>query len=155
MALITSIGLDHQDWLGTDRESIGVEKAGIMRGGRPAVSAEPRCQTASAHGRSAWAPGLLVAGEDYRVEHDAQGWDLLVGEASRRSLPQPGMRGRVQIDNAAGVLVALGCLAAQLPLGQHAVRSGLLAARLPGQRLMCDRDDRPAGCRTIPLRQRC
>ena len=133
VSLITSIGLDHQDWLGTDRESIGAEKAGIMRAGRPAVFSGTEMPDSIRARAQRLGTRLLVAGEDYRVEHSAQGWDLLAAEASRRSLPQPGMRGRVQVDNAAGVLVALGCLSARLPLGQHAVRSGLLAARVPGR----------------------
>jgi dihydrofolate synthase/folylpolyglutamate synthase len=133
VALITSIGLDHQDWLGTDRESIGVEKAGIMRGGRPAVFSGSDMPDSIRVQAQRLGARLLVAGVDYRVERNAHGWDLLVGEASRHSLPQPGMRGRVQIENAAGVLVALECLAAQLPLDQNAVRNGLLAARLPGR----------------------
>lgn len=133
VALITSIGLDHQDWLGSDRESIGAEKAGIMRGGRPAVFSGPDMPDSVRAQAQRLDARLLVAGVDYRVERNAQGWDLLAAEASRHSLPQPGMRGRVQIDNAAGVLVALDCLAAQLPLDQNAVRNGLLAARLPGR----------------------
>ncbi|VTP73154.1 Bifunctional protein folC [Leclercia adecarboxylata] len=41
MAVVTSIALDHTDWLGPDRESIGREKAGIFRAGKPAIVGEP------------------------------------------------------------------------------------------------------------------
>jgi len=133
VALITSIGLDHQDWLGSDLESIGREKAGIMRRDRPCVySGRSIPQSIREHARRIGAR-LKVAGEDYRVERREGGWDLLDDGVMRRALPQPGMRGDVQIDNAAGVLVALDALAERLPLDQGAVRAGLLTARLAGR----------------------
>ena len=133
VALITSIALDHQDWLGNDLEAIGAEKAGVMRPGRPAVfSGRGIPESLRVHARKIGAR-LLVAGEDYRVERGAEAWELVVGEARRRALPLPAMRGARQIDNAAGVLVALESLRDRLPLDQRAVRTGLLAARLPGR----------------------
>lgn len=133
VALICSIGLDHQDWLGNDRESIGREKAGIMRHDRPAVFSgsempESIRQTADAVGSR-----LLVAGEHFRVQKVAEHWDLRVGDHSRRALPMPGMRGAYQLANAAGAIVALDCLADRLPVDQSAIRAGLLAARVPGR----------------------
>jgi len=133
VALITSIGLDHQDWLGNDLELIGAEKAGILRPGRPAVfSGRSMPQSIRSHAQQIGA-SLAVAGEDYRVQRRAGGWDLVAADRVRRALPQPGMRGVVQIDNAAGVLMALDCLSQQLPVDQKAVRAGLLSARLPGR----------------------
>jgi len=76
---------------------------------------------------------LLVAGEDYRVSRTAQGWALQGGGIDRRALPPPAMRGPVQMENAAGVLMALGCLSGRLPVDQQAVRTGLLSARLTGR----------------------
>jgi dihydrofolate synthase/folylpolyglutamate synthase len=133
VALITGIGLDHQEWLGGDLESIGREKAGILRAGRPAVFAG-RCMPASirAHASGIGAR-LLVAGEDYQVIRTAQGWALQGEGVVRRALPPPAMRGAVQIENAAGVLIALGCVSGRLPVDQQAVRAGLLAARLAGR----------------------
>jgi dihydrofolate synthase/folylpolyglutamate synthase len=133
VTLITSIGLDHQDWLGQDLEAIGVEKAGVMRRGRPAVfSGRTMPHSIRSHAQRIGAH-LAVAGEDYRVERRPDGWDLLAARRIRRALPQPAMRGQVQIDNAAGVLVALDCLSDRLLVDQHAVRAGLLAARLAGR----------------------
>jgi dihydrofolate synthase/folylpolyglutamate synthase len=133
VALITGIGLDHQDWLGSDLESIGSEKAGIMRAGRPAVYSARTPPDSIRTRASAIGARLLVAGEDFKILRRAEGWDLLIGDTARHALPIPGMRGRVQIDNAGGVLVALECLSGQLPVDQRAVRAGLLAARLPGR----------------------
>ncbi len=133
VALITGIALDHQDWLGGDIESIGVEKAGILRPGRPGIFAGGTIPDSVRRAAREIGAQLLVAGEDYQVRRRADGWDLLSPGRTRRALPIPGMRGNVQITNAAGVLVALDALAARLPIDQHAVRTGLLAARLPGR----------------------
>ena len=133
VALITSIGLDHQDWLGSDLESIGREKAGILRADRPAVfSGRNMPESIRAHATRIGAR-LLVAGEDYRVSRMAQGWALQGEGMDRHALPPPAMRGAVQIENAAGVLMALGCLSGRLPVDQQAVRAGLLSARLVGR----------------------
>ncbi|MGB5568249.1 MAG: Mur ligase family protein, partial [Sedimenticolaceae bacterium] len=123
VALITGIGLDHQDWLGSDLESIGSEKAGIMRAGRPAVYSARTPPDSIRTRASAIGARLLVAGEDFKILRRAEGWDLLIGDTARHALPIPGMRGRVQIDNAGGVLVALECLSGQLPVDQRAVRA--------------------------------
>ncbi len=133
VALITDIALDHQDWLGGDLESIAAEKAGILRPGRPAVFSGRRIPNSILQIAQEIGAGLLVAGTDYRTRRRSDGWDLLREQGARRALPQPGMRGSVQIDNAAGVLVALDCLSERLPLDQRAVRSGLLSARLAGR----------------------
>lgn len=133
VALISGIGLDHQDWLGPDLESIGREKAGIMRAGRPAVYAgRSMPRSIGAHAATIGAH-LLVAGKDYRIERRGAEWDLHGPGRSRHALPLPGMRGPIQVDNAAGVLVALDCLGARLPLAQQAVRAGLLEARVRGR----------------------
>ncbi len=133
VALITGIGLDHQDWLGPDLESIGREKAGIMRPGRLAVFSGRDMPQSIAEQARALGAHLLVAGVDYRVDRRDLDWDLEGPGLSRCALPLPGMRGTVQVDNAAGVLVALDGLRRRLPLDQRAVRTGLLGARVRGR----------------------
>ena len=133
VALITGIALDHQDWLGGDLESIGAEKAGILRPGRPGVFAGRAIPHSVRRVARQIGAELLVAGEHYQVRRRADGWDLLSPGRTRRALPLPGMRGSVQIANAAGVLVALDRLSHRLPIDQHAVRAGLLGARLAGR----------------------
>ena len=133
VALITSIGLDHQDWLGNDIEAIGAEKAGIMRPNRPAVfSGRQMPASIRDHARATGTP-LVIAGEDYRIVRRPEAWDLIGEATERHALPLPAMRGAMQLDNAAGALVALDCLAATLPVDQRAARAGLLAARVPGR----------------------
>ncbi len=133
VALITSIGMDHQDWLGNDLEAIGAEKAAVMRPNRPAVfSGRQIPASIHDHARATGTP-LAIAGEDYRIVRRPEAWDLIGEATERHALPLPNMRGAMQLDNAAGVLVALDCLSATLPIDQRAVRTGLLAARVPGR----------------------
>ena len=133
VALISGIGLDHREWLGDDLESIGREKAGILRSGRPGVFAgRSMPQSVRAHAERIGAR-LWVAGRDYRVVRGAQDWGVEGEGFARRALPPPAMRGAVQVENAAGALVALECLSEVLPVDQRAVRAGLLEARLPGR----------------------
>jgi dihydrofolate synthase/folylpolyglutamate synthase len=133
VALITSIGLDHQNWLGDDLEQIGAEKAGILRASRPAVYSGRDMPASIAARAEALGAELKVAGVDYRVAQRAEGWELISPEQVRRALPMPALRGPRQVENAAGVLVALDTLSEVLPLDQRAVRIGLLSARLPGR----------------------
>lgn len=133
VALITAIGLDHQDWLGDDLDAIGAEKAGIMRAGRPAVFAGREMPASIERHATRIGTPLRVAGRDYTAVRRRDDWDLLGAGRARRALPQPGMRGRVQIDNAAGVLIALDGVAERLPVDQAAIRAGLLNARVAGR----------------------
>jgi dihydrofolate synthase/folylpolyglutamate synthase len=133
VALITQIGLDHQDWLGADMEAIGGEKARVMRPGYPAVYSGTAMPSSIAEYAAAIGARLLVAGRDYRIDRRPEAWDLVSNGQARRSLPFPVMRGAMQIDNAAGVLMALDCLRDRLPLDQRSIRGGLLAAKLPGR----------------------
>jgi len=133
VALITQIGLDHQDWLGDDVEVIGREKAGVMRAGRPAVFSGSSMPSSIAAHAARIGAGLLVAGRDYQAERHGDAWNLLSAGTNRRALPYPLMRGSMQVDNAAGVVVALDCLRERLPLDAGAINAGLLAARLRGR----------------------
>jgi dihydrofolate synthase/folylpolyglutamate synthase len=133
LAIVTSIDLDHQDWLGEDREVIGYEKAGIYRTGRPAICGETDPpQRLVAHATAIGAE-LQLAGRDFRVRRQADGWDFLAGKASRHGLPLPAMRGAHQLANAATALAGLAAIADRLPVDQRAVREGLLDTRVPGR----------------------
>ncbi|MCG6870832.1 MAG: bifunctional tetrahydrofolate synthase/dihydrofolate synthase [Gammaproteobacteria bacterium] len=133
VALVTQVGLDHQAWLGDDRERIGAEKAGILRAGRPAVCTD-REPPASLLARAAEidAP-LAVLGRDFDYRVRGQGWDWREGQNSYSGLPWPALRGARQLDNAAGALAVLARLAERLPAGGNAIRPGLLKMRLAGR----------------------
>lgn len=133
VALISSVGIDHVDWLGPDRETIGREKAGIFRAGRPAVYGEPDMPASvGAHAEQIGAQ-LYLAGRDFRAERAPGAWNWRGPQRSRSALPDPALRGEVQIQNASACLMVLDLLSERLPLNQDAVRRGLQEVSLPGR----------------------
>ena len=133
VALITTVDIDHTDWLGDNRDQIGREKAGIMRRDRPVVFGGRDIPHSVREYATTLGARLLVAGEDYRWRHLEQGWEWQHPTHPRHSLPLPVMRGDVQLQNAAAALMVLECLRSELPLDQRAVRFGLQEAILAGR----------------------
>lgn len=131
--LISSVGVDHVDWLGADRESIGREKAGVLRSGRPAVYAESNPPQSVIEYAAAVDARLYRAGVDFDHAPAPGGWCWTGLGRRRAALPHPVLAGAVQLQNAAGVMAVLELLREQLPVTQDAVRRGLLEARLPGR----------------------
>lgn len=133
VAIITSVDLDHMEFLGPNREAIGWEKAHIYRTGRPAICADPQPpQSLLDYAREIGAD-LWLFGRDFNYSGDRQQW-AYGGRAQRRAaLPYPSLRGANQLLNAAGVLAALEAIAPRLPVAQSAVRTGLLNIDLPGR----------------------
>lgn len=133
VALVTTVDIDHSAWLGDDREAIGREKAGIFRGGRPAVYGDTDPPRSLVEHARAIGAELYLAGRDYHAESDAAGWRWEGGARTRYALPYPRLRGAYQRKNAAAVVMALDSLAARLPVGQQALRLGLMTADVPGR----------------------
>ncbi len=136
-AVITGIDLDHMQYLGTDREQIGLEKAGIMRAGRPVVLSEPTPPQSVLDHATTLGADLWRAGVDFEVAGGAQGWSWAAsarrGAGRFENLPYPALPGGHQRDNAAGVLAALTALRESLPVSDAAVRRGLSGVELPGR----------------------
>ncbi|WP_290653695.1 folylpolyglutamate synthase/dihydrofolate synthase family protein [Aquisalimonas sp.] len=133
-ALITSIGLDHAEWLGREHDGIGREKAGILRAGRPAVFAGEAIPGTIRSIAATLDVPLRVAHEDYDWQvHADGGWQWVAGDRAREDLPPPGLPGAMQYQNAAGVLAVLDTLSASLPVSDGAVRAGLQQVRLAGR----------------------
>jgi dihydrofolate synthase/folylpolyglutamate synthase len=136
-AVITGIALDHTEWLGPDRESIGLEKAQIMRPGRPCIVSDPLPpQSVLAHARQIGAD-LWLAGRDFQHSGDRQqwSWSSRHGALSRRyhGMSYPALRGANQLLNASGAIAALIALRDRLPITAQAVRTGLALVELPGR----------------------
>jgi len=132
-AVITSIALDHTDFLGPDRESIGREKAGILRTGKPAIVSDPQPPQSVLDRALEIGADLRVSGRDFRFAGDRQQWGWS-GRARRYSgLAYPSLRGANQLLNAAGALAALEALHERLPISAQAVRNGLATVELPGR----------------------
>ncbi|MCS6785515.1 MAG: bifunctional tetrahydrofolate synthase/dihydrofolate synthase [Thiobacillaceae bacterium] len=132
-AVVTSVDLDHQQYLGPTREAIGREKAGIFRPSRPAVVTDPdppASLVAHAHDLGA---RLLRLGREIRIEAGDGGWTCRVGDQVYVDLPQPSLAGVFQLHNAAAAIAALTALRPRLTVSIDAVRTGLAQATLPGR----------------------
>ena len=132
-AIITSIDIDHTEYLGPDRESIGREKAGIMRTGRPVVVSDPMApQSVIDHAREMGAD-LWRFGHDFNFSGDKQQWSWAGRGRRYAGLAYPALRGANQLVNASGVLAAFEALRTRLPVTAQAVRNGLALVELPGR----------------------
>ncbi|MGL5948471.1 MAG: bifunctional tetrahydrofolate synthase/dihydrofolate synthase [Aeromonas sp.] len=130
VAVITSIALDHTDWLGDTREAVAVEKAGVFRRGCVAISGEPLPPATIASEAARLGASLWQVGRDFRAKKHAAGWDYFGPVQTWRNLPEP----RLPAMNALTALAALEALG--LPLSQAAVAEGLAQAQLAG-RMQC------------------
>jgi len=132
-AIVTSIGIDHVDYLGPTREAIAFEKAGIFRTDRPAVIAEPDPpERMLAHVREIGARPLR-AGIDFCAVDEGTQWRYDGPGGLRSGLPWPALRGPCQLGNAAAAIAALDALRDQLPVSAGAVREALATVELPGR----------------------
>ena len=137
VALVTAIDVDHVDWLGSDREQIGLEKAGIFRAGRAAVCSDSHPPQSLLEHADKLGISLYLLGRDYNFCTRDAHWSWSVAsessQSSRDALPMPVLRGQAQLRNAAGVLMVLELLADKLPINQQQLRQGLLSLNLPGR----------------------
>lgn len=127
VAVVTSIALDHTDWLGPDRESIGREKAGIFRGGKPAIVGEPDMPQTIAEVASEKGAQLMRRDVDWGYEAGEQSWSFNDENGALTDLPLP----QVPMPNAATALAAL--RASKLKVDEQAIRDGIQKAMLPGR----------------------
>ncbi len=132
-AIVTSIDIDHQEYLGETREKIGWEKAHIFRPGRPAICADPvPPQSLIDHAQGIGAD-LRLFGRDFNYAGDKQQWSFGGRSQRRNAMAYPAIRGANQLLNASAVLAALEALADRLVVPQQAVRQGLATVALPGR----------------------
>ena len=132
-AVITSIDLDHMEFLGTTRESIGFEKAGIMRAGKPVIVSDPVPPQSVLDHAAALGADLWRFGQDFNFSGDPLQWGWAGRGRRYAGLAYPALRGANQLVNASGVLAALTALRDRLPITAQAVRVGLSMVELPGR----------------------
>ena len=132
-SVITSVDLDHMDFLGSDRETIGREKAGIMRTGCPVIVSDPVPPQSVIDRATEIGADLWLFGRDFNFTGDKQQWGW-AGRGRRYSgLAYPALRGANQLVNASGVLAALEALRSEIPVTAQAIRNGLAMVALPGR----------------------
>ncbi|MBI2397610.1 MAG: bifunctional tetrahydrofolate synthase/dihydrofolate synthase [Xanthomonadales bacterium] len=131
-AIVTTVDLDHQQHLGSTREQIAIEKAGIFRSGRAAVigEADPPAALLAQAQRIGAHP--LRFGHEFRIDIGAAEWHWS-GVGTHLRLPHPGLRASVQHANAAAAIAALMALRERLPVPFRAIRAGLSEANLPAR----------------------
>lgn len=133
VAIVTSVDIDHTEYLGDTREQIGFEKAGIFRPGKTAICADPVPPKSLVDHAQAIGADFWLFGRDYNYSGDKQQWNY-GGRAQRRnSLGYPSLRGANQLLNASAALAALEALRHRLPVGAQEVRNGLVMVELPGR----------------------
>ena len=133
VALITPIDIDHENWLGSDRNSIGREKAGIMRAGSPAVCSDPNPPQSILDHAKELDTRLYIMGKDYRHTSTDQSWCWESENISYNGLPRPSLYNPQQMANAAGVLMALTVLSDRFPVDVQAIKQGLQEFNLSGR----------------------
>jgi dihydrofolate synthase/folylpolyglutamate synthase len=133
VSAVVSVDLDHQAFLGDDRESIGFEKAGIYRGGRPAIfgDLDPPRRLVD-HAQSIGAQ-FLTLGRDFGFESQERQWDFIGRKGAKRALPLPALQGNWQLKNASVALACLDEVAQRVPVSLGEVKRGLTLVRLPGR----------------------
>lgn len=133
VAIVTSIDIDHAEYLGATREAIGFEKAGIFRAGRAAICSDPvPPQSLIDHAEEIGAD-LWLLGRDFNYMGDKLQWNYGGREQRRNALGYPSLRGANQLLNASAALAALEVLRLRLPVGAQEVRTGLVLVDLPGR----------------------
>jgi dihydrofolate synthase/folylpolyglutamate synthase len=131
--IITGIDLDHMEFLGPDRESIGREKAGIFRTGVPAVCGDPQPPQSLTEHAAAIGAELRLLGRDFGYLRQEQQWLYWTGAVRRGGLAFPALRGERQLSNAACALAALDALHDILPVAMKDIRRGLIEVELAGR----------------------
>lgn len=133
VAIISSIDVDHQEFLGASRSSVAIEKSGIFRRGRAAVCGDQSPPDALVDRAKEIGARLVLAGRDFgRVQRDSD-WDFWSADHIWTGLPLPRLTGAFQLDNASSCLAALAMLRDVRPVARAAIERGLRDVFLPGR----------------------
>ncbi|MDP3878214.1 MAG: bifunctional tetrahydrofolate synthase/dihydrofolate synthase [Methylobacter sp.] len=138
VALITSISIDHVEWLGGTREAIAREKAGIFRAGMPAITGDPAPPDSLLQSAIDRQTLLYCIGKDFGYSQQATGWDWFSKDRQLLQLPAPGLKGEHQYRNAAAVVLAVDKMAGLLPVTETSIRQGLEQTHLAGRFQLID-----------------
>jgi dihydrofolate synthase/folylpolyglutamate synthase len=133
VALITTISIEHTEWLGSSRDEIALEKGGILRSGRPAIIGDTNPPAALLELAKSLKITPLVAGRDYLWQRHGRQWYWRNGEKQLRELPMPQLQGDFQLQNAAAVLAVIAQLQSLHPVGDVAIHEGLQRVELAGR----------------------
>jgi dihydrofolate synthase/folylpolyglutamate synthase len=132
-AIVTTIDLDHMEYLGHTREAIGFEKAGIYRANKAAICGDfDPPQSLIKHCESIHAE-LKMIGKDFAYEAHHDSFDFSIESSFVMNVPLPRLQGFFQLANASNALMAVKIMEDQLPLTEAAIQQGIASALLPGR----------------------
>ena len=138
VAIVTTIGIDHIEWLGNNLEAIGREKAGIFRLGKPAIIGDANPTTSLAAVAVEKNAQVMQLGKQYHYEKDSGDWSWYTAQTRISHLPAPAFDGEHQYRNASAVLAAVDALQSRLPVEYDAIKHGLSQASLKGRFQLID-----------------
>jgi len=130
IAVITTVDLDHQDYLGDDRETIGFEKAGIIRAWKPVIFGEKDPPSSALRRAYALGATAIRGHSDYLIDRLENSWRWRE-PGYEIELPMPALAAPVQIENAAAAIAALRALSDEIT--DVAIIQGIADARIPGR----------------------
>lgn len=136
IALITPISLDHTSWLGTNREQIGAEKAGIIRQTKPVVCSEAKPPNTVLSQAQTLKASVFIAGSDFKLNYESSNnyWHWSNQLTQIQNLPLPALEGSYQLQNAAAVLQVVALLNEQkYTISEQHIRNGLTTVKLAGR----------------------
>ncbi|MDA3912684.1 bifunctional tetrahydrofolate synthase/dihydrofolate synthase [Oleiagrimonas sp.] len=131
--IVTTVDLDHQAWLGSDRDTIGVEKAGIARADRPLIIGESDPPRGLLDALQRIGAAVQRAGVDYHVRQHESGWTWMHRDGTRLELPDAVLDAPAQVANAAAAVAALHALQDRMDCPASALAEGVRTARLQGR----------------------
>ena len=132
-AIVTSIGLDHTEYLGQTLDAIGMEKAGIYRPAKPAIFGDEGMPRTISDRANQIAADLQQFGKDFRFSRQDTQWQFHGRRGNHHGLPYPALRGGYQLKNASAALAGLDELKIPLPVALQDIKRGLLEVELPGR----------------------
>lgn len=132
-AIVTSVDLDHMDFLGDTRELIGAEKAGVFRANIPAICGDLSPPQSLINYAELIGADLKRIQHDFQFERHQSCWRYSSPQCTLDALPMPALVGDFQLYNASCVMTAIQSLQSVLPVSKEAICDGLLTVRLHGR----------------------
>lgn len=143
VTLITSISIDHVDWLGETRESIGYEKAGVFRKDTPAIIGDLDPPLSLLDYAVEIGTPLFKVDKEFSYQRHEGGWDWFCKVTKNYSfinLPDPALKGNHQYRNASAVLMTVGKMKNMLPITEESIHQGLILTQIQGRFQLINRD---------------
>lgn len=132
-ALITSIDVDHVDWLGDDKSVIALEKAGVFRPRQKAVCGDKTVPESLVNYANSLGTDLIRAGKDFNHQINRDDWCLTAEHSLAGTYPMPALKGAHQIQNAAAVISLLAHIKDDVTVTNENIDAGLREVFLAGR----------------------